>query len=292
VSCASLHHYAARRLGDALASSGTGFAGDDDPELISAAAPFSLKLMESVLQEDPQHTALLTAAAASFTEFAYAFVQEEADEIEAHDVEGAFARRQRAWGLYRRAREYGLRALDTRHAHFVDGLHRDPAVAAAQLDLADRAAVYWTMVAAAAAISVNKDSAESLADLPIVEALAERLTALDPDFDYGALDSFLISYEMGRPDRRNVDSEAQRHLERAVRLSEGHRAAPYVAFAESVCVRTQNRDEFMAELGRALAVNPAERPQWRLENLLMQRRAHWLLAQVDELFLQERSSPP
>src|SRR5215469_12416709 len=150
VSCASLHHYAARRLGDALASSGTGFAGDDDPELISAAAPFSLKLMESVLQEDPQHTALLTAAAASFTEFAYAFVQEEADEIEAHDVEGAFARRQRAWGLYRRAREYGLRALDTRHAHFVDGLHRDPAVAAAQLDLADRAAVYWTMVAAAA----------------------------------------------------------------------------------------------------------------------------------------------
>ena len=33
-------------LGDALAGSGTTFSADDDPELVKAAVPFSLKLME------------------------------------------------------------------------------------------------------------------------------------------------------------------------------------------------------------------------------------------------------
>src|SRR4051794_31218358 len=43
----SIRHYALNKASDALAQSGTTFASDDDPDLIKAAAPFSLKLMES-----------------------------------------------------------------------------------------------------------------------------------------------------------------------------------------------------------------------------------------------------
>ena len=96
--CTSLHHYTADRVGDALAGTGSSYATDDDPELIRGASPFGLKLMESVLQETPQHTALLTAASGGFTQYAYAFVQEDADELEARDVDGAFALRARARG--------------------------------------------------------------------------------------------------------------------------------------------------------------------------------------------------
>ena len=38
-------------------------------------------------------------------------------------------------------------------------------------------------------------------------------------------------------------------------------------------------------LDRALAIDPDAKPEWRLENLVMQRRARWLLAREDELFL-------
>src|SRR6516165_4164132 len=50
----SIRRMAVNKVGDALAGSGTTFAADDDPELIKAAAPFSLKLMESLLEESPR----------------------------------------------------------------------------------------------------------------------------------------------------------------------------------------------------------------------------------------------
>ncbi len=80
----SIRQYTIRQLGGALADSGgQTFASDDDPELIKAAAPFSLKLMESLLAADPGNDKLLLAAAEGFTEYAYAFVQPDADALEA-----------------------------------------------------------------------------------------------------------------------------------------------------------------------------------------------------------------
>jgi len=281
-----MHHYAADRVGDALAGSSTSYASDDDPELIRAASPFGLKLMESVLQDTPQHTALLTAAAGGFTQYAYAFVQEDADELEAHDVDGAYALRARARGLYLRGRDYGLRALDTHHSGFSTALHSTPQPATAGLGPSDVTPLYWTTVAWAASISLGKDSPAALADLPSVDVLVTRLEQLDADYDHGSLDTFLISYAMGRPGARNPSEEARRHFERAVQLSGGQRAGPYVALAENVSVRDQNRAEFVATLQKALAVDVQAQPQWRLENRVMQRRARWLLTQTDELFME------
>src|SRR3974390_3205836 len=81
----SLRRVAVNKVGDALASGGTTFASDDDPELVKAAVPFSLKLMESLLEESPQHKGLLLASASGFTQYAYAFVQQDADELKEKD---------------------------------------------------------------------------------------------------------------------------------------------------------------------------------------------------------------
>src|SRR6266436_5437874 len=87
----SIRRYALNQAADALAGSGASFASDDDPELVKAAAPFSLKLMESLLAENPRHSGLLTAAASGFTQYAYAFVQEDADRTEPIDLTAAEA---------------------------------------------------------------------------------------------------------------------------------------------------------------------------------------------------------
>src|SRR5258706_11887685 len=89
----SLKKVAINKLGDALAGSGTTFASDDDPDLIRSAVPFSLKLIESLLAESPNHRGLLTAASSGFTQYAYAFIQEEADEAEDADLDKATALR-------------------------------------------------------------------------------------------------------------------------------------------------------------------------------------------------------
>ena len=102
----SMKTVAANKLGDALAQGGTTFSGDDDPDLIRAAVPFSLKLMESLLNASPQHPGLLLATASGFTQYSYAFVQQEADELEDKDVAAATHMRERARRLYLRARSY------------------------------------------------------------------------------------------------------------------------------------------------------------------------------------------
>jgi len=281
----SIKMLAVSRLGDALAESGGTYASDDDPTLVRDALPFALKLIESLLDQTPRHRGLLLAAASGFTQYTYAFVQEDADEIGDTDVKTSQALRERARKLYLRARDYGLRGLEVTHAGLASRLRADRAAAVAEMTSDDVALLYWTSASWGAAIAMKKSDPELLADLPIVQSLIERGFELQPDFDHGSIHEFLISFEGGRPETMGGSIErARRHFEEAVRLSGGQRAAPLVELAENVSVRSQNRGEFEAMLRRALQVDADARPEWRLSNLVMQRRARWLLGRTDELF--------
>lgn len=285
VSGCSLKRMAVNKVGDALASGGTTFAADDDPELVKAAVPFSLKLMESLLAENPRHQGLLLATASGFTQYAYAFVQQDADEIEDRDAAAAEALRARARRLYLRARDYGLRGLEVRHPGFRAALRADAKAAVRTARRADVGLLYWTGASWAAAIAVSKDRPELIADRSTVEALMDRALALDEAFDAGAIHSFLITYEMARVGAPGEpEARARRHFERALELSRGKLAGPLVSLAEAVCVEKQDRAEFRALLERALAVDPDAAPESRLVNLVLQRRARWLLGRMDELF--------
>ena len=282
----SIRKMAVNTLGDALAAGGTAFASDDDPELVKAAAPFSLKLMESLLAESPNHPGLLFAAASGFTQYAYAFVQQEGDEMEEKDLAAAKAMRGRARRLYLRARNYGLRGLEARHRGFEKAVRENPKAAVESAEAGDVPLVYWTAVSWAAAISVSKDDPDLIGDLPFVEALVDRALELNEGYDHGAIHSFLISYEMSRPVGEGDPADrARRHFDRAMELGGGRLAGPLVALAESVAVQKQDAREFRSLLDRALAINPDAQPEWRLANLVMQRRARWLLSRTDELFL-------
>jgi predicted anti-sigma-YlaC factor YlaD len=281
----SVRRIAANKLGDALASGGTTFASDDDPELVKAAVPFSLKLMESLLQENPRHKGLLLAAASSFTQYSYAFVQEDADELEDKNVNAAGELRNRARKLYLRARNYGLRGLEVAHPGFEKDIENNPKGATTNTTRKDVPLLYWTAVSWAAAISLSKDNPELIADLPKVESLIDRCLVLDESFDHGAVHTFLITYEMNRrAGEGDPVARSRKHFDRAVELSGKLMASPYLSFAEAVSVQRQDQTEFKSLLEKALAINPDSKPEWRLENLIMQRRARWLLGR-DDLFL-------
>ena len=263
----AVRQFSARLIGDAVAEGPTTFASDEDPELVRAAAPFSLKLIESLLEENPRHKGLLLAATRGFTQYSYAFVHLDGDMVE--DVDLAQARRLlvRARLLYRRARDYGLRGL-----------------AEAPTDVALH---YWTAASWAALIGLSLDQPELIADLPRVWALSQRALELDETFDRGAIHSLLITLEMARPGSgQRAAASARHHFARAEELSAGTDAAPYVALAEAVCVPQQRRDEFDELLRKALAIDPANNPANRLANLIAQRKARWLRARAERLFLE------
>jgi predicted anti-sigma-YlaC factor YlaD len=280
-----MRKFAINKLGDALAETGDTYASDDDPQLVREALPFALKLIESLLEQSPDHVGLLTAASGGFTQYAYAFVQQDADELDDTDFREAALLRSRARRLYLRARDHGLRGLEAAHPGFWERLQRDPAAAAAEAVQADVPLLYWSAASWGLAISLSKDVPALLADLPAVEALIRRALDLDDEYGEGSLHEFMISFEGGRPAAIGGSlRRAREHFDRAVALSGGLRASPFVTYAETVSVRKQDRQEFTSLLEKALAVDPDSRPEWRLLNLVMQHRAEWLLKRTDLLF--------
>lgn len=282
----SVKKMAIRQVGNAFAGTGTTFSSENDPELIREALPFSLKLMESLLAEIPDHQPLLLATSSAYAQYAYAFLQMDADRLEDENFEAAQALRARAANLFLRSRDYGLKALDFSHAGFAKQLAADPGQAVLQLEASEVPQIYWTAAAWAGAVNLSKEDPHLIAEIPQLEALMDRALELDDSWDHGAIHSFMITYSMARQTSAADPVEAAKyHFEKAVEYSNGEQVSPYVALAESVAVQEQDSELFESLLDQALMIDPDEYLQYRLVNILMQRRARWLLERQEDLIL-------
>ncbi len=282
----SVRQAAVNVLGDAVARGGAVYARDDDPELVGEAVPFALKTSEALLEASPRHRALLLSAASGFAQYAFGYVQQQADFAEATDLARASVLRGRAKRLYLRGRDYGLRGLELDAPGLLPRLRDDPTAATAWCEKRHVPFLYWTGVAWFAAISLAKDDAELSVDQYIAEALLRRALALDEGFERGVVHDALIAWEARGELAGGSFARARAHLDSALTLSRGARAWPLVAFAEAVCVARQDRREFVTLIERALAVDPDGVPAVRLINLIAQRRARWLRGRMDELFVE------
>ena len=277
----SVKQYAIDRAADALAEGGSAFASDDDPQLVREAVPFSLKTIESLIEASPKNEKLLLAACRGFTQYSYAFVQQDADRLEDKDVKASQAQALRARRLYARARAYGQRGLEVRHPEF----RKDPAKALAGTTKSDVPLLYWTAAAWAAEIALSKENPDAVADAPQMLALADRAVTLDDAYGEGAIPALMITLEMVRQGGQgDPATRARARFDRAVALSGKTQASPYVSYAESVAVPLQDKVQFEAMLATALAIDPDAVPRHRLANVVLQQRARWLLAHKDSLF--------
>jgi len=197
----SIKRMAVGQVASALASGGSTYQEDDDPDLVGAALPFGLKLMESLLAEAPKNPDLLMAVSSGFTEYAYAFVEQPAaisgESLDRRDAERARARR-----LYLRAHGYGMRGLDARYPGFAGKADQDVAAALAPTRKRDVPLLYWTAASLGLAISSSKGDPEMVGRLPVVEALIGRVVELDEAWSGGAVPEFLIRLRPTRPRAR------------------------------------------------------------------------------------------
>ncbi|HXV62037.1 MAG TPA: TRAP transporter TatT component family protein [Vicinamibacteria bacterium] len=285
----SIRKYAINQIGDVLASGGSIYESDEDIEFVGDALPFSLKLVESLIEESPEHRGLLLGAANGFCVYSYVYVHFDAEVMANESLERARALRERARRFYLRAHRYGLRGLDLLYPGFSTTLPRDPEAAVSMVETGKAKDVlpylYWSAASLGLAISVAKNDASMLARIPEVEALLGRAMELDETYEEGALHEFQITLAGAKPGRIDVDA-VRAHYERALELSSGKRASLHLAYAETVSVPAQNANEFRELVNVALAVDPDAYPSLRLANLVARRRAEWLLEQIEVLFLE------
>ncbi len=277
----SVKRTAVDMVGDAISGGSGVYASDNDPELIREALPFGLKTYESLLAVSPEHQGMLLAAGNGFVAYAY-LIEQDADLLQATDLEQARTMRARASKLFLRGRDYAMRGLEVAHPGFAAAFARDRAAALATTEKADAAFLYWAGAGWAAAIGANKGDPKLIADLPSAGALVGRVLELDETYDGGAAHEFFIGYEGSRPG--GSAAAARQHYRRALELSKGDRASVYLALAESVSVKEQNVSAFRELIRAALAVDPDKVPELRLVNTVAIRRAHWLQQRIPELF--------
>ena len=282
----SIRTLAVNALGDALAEGASVYASDEDPELVREALPFNLKTIETLLESSPQNRRLLLSACSTFTLYAAGFIAADAEVAEWRDFDYAAADviKIRARKMYVRARDYCLRRVELDHPGISDRLRQDPDLAVEVFDVEDVEMLYWLGGSWGLAIGIGLDQPELSADIPAVRALMNRALALDEDYNRGALHSAFITLESVPEVLGGSPVRAREHFRRAVELSGGLDASPYVSLASGVAVATQDRAEFESLLESALAIDPDADESIRLMNIVSRRRAQLLLDHIDELF--------
>ncbi|MCP9439311.1 MAG: TRAP transporter TatT component family protein [Nitrospira sp.] len=278
----SVKRLMAESVGEMLAGDSDLYAAEEDPDLVREALPFGLKTVEGLLTISPNHRAMLVSAAKGFTTYAY-LLQDEADRLEATDVDQSRLLRARSKRLYLRGRDYALRGLSLAHDRFEDLLRRDHMSTLAKTTGEDVPFLYWAGVAWGGALSAGPDDLALVSETPLFAALLRRVVDLREDYEGGAAHEFLASYEASRPG--GSAALAREHFSRALALTDTPRASLFQALAERLSVKEQNLDEFRDLLSKALAVDPNRQPKERLINVVAQRKARRLLARISELFV-------
>lgn len=278
---------ASRAVGGTVDGLAIAVAQDDDPELVARAMPLGLKLLEASLVRDPRNGALLLSACRGYTQYAQAFVAQPADALEEADLERARRERRRAGRMFLRARGYCLRALEARHRGITRALAAAPGAALARTRPREAELLFWTGASWAAAISSHRQDLELVADLRVAHALLRRADALDGAWDRGTIHETLVAVETAlAPASGGSVERAREHFRVARELSGGRRIGPLVTLAESLCVKEQDLAAFRRLLGEALAFDLDASPEDRLVNTLARRRAEWLLARTEDLFVE------
>lgn len=246
---------------------------ETDLELARASIPANLKMIEALLLADPGNAAYRVQAAMGFYGYALGFV--EPDD------------RDRAALLYQRARDHGLAALERAGVtqSMLGGDAAELTQTLAKLDARAVPALFWTASPWGKWIELQLDDPARLAELPRVEALMQRVLALDEAYYHGGAHVFFGVYYGGRAPMFGGDfARAARHFDRAAALGRNQLLWVEVYRARYLLRQMGDRAAFHATLNRVLDAPASIDPDLNLANALARKQAAMLLAQEEDLF--------
>lgn len=283
--CGAINQMAANSVTSVMESTAEVWASGEDPEFVCQSIPFALSTVEGLLTDRPESERLLLNAVQGFTQYAYVCVETDAILLEEEDYERSREQLERALNLFLRAKKYGMRGLQLRYPGLEERLLVDPEGAVAATTSEDVPLLYWTAASWGAAISRGKDRPDLIADLPAVIAMMQRVLELDETFRDGTIHDVFIMLRGLPPSMGGSTEEAGRHFERALELNGGRLAGTYATYATSVMLPRQDRERFERLMLEALAIDADQDPNHRLQNLIAQKRARYMLDHVEDYFL-------
>lgn len=263
--CAAMAEKAGQRFADDL---GTAILASDDPATVRDALPSYLLLLDAMLVDHGRGDAgkrdLLFAAAELNGAYAGNFTDGDAARASRLAAKAlAFARR-------------GVCAGKGPLCGAIDGDVESFQTALADTPDAEVAAMYALAAAWAGHLQANSADFAAIADLPKVQALLDRVVAIDPGHARGMAQVYLGVLNSLRPEAVGGRPALGRaHFERAIALSDGRNLYAKTLFAEYYARLVFDQELHDRLLADVLAADP-HAAGYTLTNVLAQERARAL----------------
>ncbi|PTQ89081.1 TRAP transporter TatT component family protein [Agitococcus lubricus] len=243
----------------------------DDPATVAQGLPAYLLMVDAIVQQNPEQTALLNSAASLNSAYASSLA------IQPQQIQA----------LHNKALKYAFAALCLENTllcqprqlpidTFTQAVH---SLNGQQVNTIFTTASTW-----AAWIQANSSDWGAIADLARVELMMKRVIELEPSYQQGnaylylgVLATVLTPALGGRPE------EGKRYFEQAISLSNGHNLMAKLYYAKNYARGIFDRELHDRLLNEVLAADPHAK-DLTLSNILAQQQAKALLASADDYF--------
>ena len=266
--CATFVDKASHRLADNLTA---GILEQDDVTLARDGIPSWLLLVDGLIQGDPGNAGMLLAGARLYGAYAGGFIDDpaRAQRLSAHGFDYA-----------KRAACISLPAL----CKAMEQPFEPFAAEVAKVGAKDIATIYVLATTWAGRIQSHSSDWASIADIPRVQALLDRVVALDPNYMNGEPYMYLGVMATLRPaSLGGKPDEGKADFEKALALSQGRNQMVRVLYAKQYARLVFDKELHDKLLNEAIAADP-HAPGLTLINVIAQQQARQLLESGKDFF--------
>jgi len=277
-------------VGGAMQKGRVAFEREPDLEIAETALGSNLKLLEAILEQDPENLPMNLFLSEGYALYSLAFVEDKFEELEFSNPRLAEYHKKRAIRFYNRSRDYAARAiLKKMNLAVITEIRQDNLRAYLEKTTKDEAgALFWFAFSWGAAINLQRDDVGQLASLPFIEIIMNRVKQLDDQYYFGGVYLFEGMYYGGRPPMLGGDMERSKNaFEKALSISNKKILLVSYYYARNYCIQIQDRDCLLKRLDFVINSPDDIFPDQMLANALAKRKAQRLYQRIPDYFIED-----
>ena len=218
-------------------------------------------------------------------EYSYAVILEHNDRIIEDDYLSTIENNKKAFNFFKEVQQLCLINLNSSNLKFDDWMESIKVINFKKDNIYE---LYYLAASLGGAIRTSQGDPKELINFPKIGELLKISINMDPKWNNGALQSAMMSYMASRMDisRGLMKDSIDFYFEKACDYSNSLDASVFVSYAELIHKPDQNKTDFIKTLEKALSINTKKDSYFELSNLIAQRRAHWLLSNLEDYFIE------
>ena len=148
--------------------------------------------------------------------------------------------------------------------------------------------LYYLAASLGGAIKTSQGDPKELINFPKIGKLLKRAINMDPKWNNGALQSAMMNYTASRMDltKEVIKDTVNFYFNKARDYSNSLDASIFVSYAELIHKPDQNKIDFIKTLEKSLSINTKKDSYFKLSNIIAQKRAKWLLSNLENYFIE------